>query len=208
MTEETAVLRAETTVTCLGEDEEEADVQDDDEEDPVTLGRGEWTPDFHWVTAHVAVGGCVPMEHAARLAREHGIGAIVDLREEDRDDADLLRHAGIDFLHLPTPDLEPASIDMLERGVEFVASRIDEGKRVLIHCQHGIGRSALLALCVLVDEGWEPLDALKHAKDQRWVVSPSRSQYDGWAAWLASRGKAAPDYHTFGCIAYRHLANG
>jgi hypothetical protein len=40
------------------------------------------------------------------------------------------------------------------------------------------------------------------------VVSPSRSQYEGWSAWLASRGKRAPDYHTFGCIAYRHLAGG
>jgi hypothetical protein len=64
----------------------------------------------------------------------------------------------------------------------------------------------LLALCVLVDQGYAPLDALVHAKDRRGVVSPSRAQYDGWAAWLASRGIAPPDYHTFGCIAYRHLA--
>jgi hypothetical protein len=63
-------------------------------------------------------------------------------------------------------------------------------------------------LCVLVDQGWEPLDALERAKTRRELVSPSRAQYDGWAKWLAARGKSAPDYHTFGCIAYRHLANG
>jgi hypothetical protein len=39
-------------------------------------------------------------------------------------------------------------------------------------------------------------------------VSPSRSQYDGWAAWLSAHGRAAPDYHTFGCIAYRPPAKG
>jgi protein-tyrosine phosphatase len=99
-------------------------------------------------------------------------------------------------------------MEMLGRGVEFVSERIGEGKRVLIHCQHGIGRSALLALCVLVEQGWEPLDALSHAKDRRRVVSPSRSQYDGWVAWLQARGATAPDYHSFGCIAYRHLASG
>jgi hypothetical protein len=33
-------------------------------------------------------------------------------------------------------------------------------------------------------------------------------QYDGWVDWLRSRGVDAPDYHTFGCIAYRHLAKG
>jgi hypothetical protein len=59
---------------------------------------------------------------------------------------------------------------------------------------------------VLVDRGWQPLDALMHAKDRREIVSPSRSQYEGWAAWLRSRGLHAPDYHTFSCIAYRHLA--
>jgi len=130
------------------------------------------------------------------------------LREEDRDDEQRLRDAGIDFLHLPTPDLEPATVDKLDRGVAFARGHIGSGNKVLIHCQHGIGRSALLSLCVLVDQGWEPLDALTHAKDRREVVSPSHSQYRGWADWLASRGKAAPDYHTFGCIAYRHLANG
>ncbi|HEY8592560.1 MAG TPA: dual specificity protein phosphatase family protein [Sphingomicrobium sp.] len=165
-----------------------------------------WEADVSWLTDDVALGGCFPMERADHLAREHGIGAVVDLRKEDRDDEERLDAAGIRFLHLPTPDLEPVTVEMLDEGVRFTRAHTDAGIKVLIHCQHGIGRSALLALCVLVDRGWEPLDALNHAKDRRWRVSPSRSQYEGWARWLASRGKQAPDYHTFGCIAYRHLA--
>jgi predicted protein tyrosine phosphatase len=168
----------------------------------------DWTPDFHWLTDGMAVGGCFPIERADELRERHGIGAIVDLRAEDCDDEAQLRAAGIELLHLPTPDLEPASHRHLERGVGFVRQRREEGDKVLIHCQHGIGRSALLALCVLVDEGWEPLAALAHMKDRRAVVSPSRSQYDGWARWLESRGVEPPDYHSFGCIAYRHLAKG
>jgi protein-tyrosine phosphatase len=97
---------------------------------------------------------------------------------------------------------------MLDTGVAFVREHLDRGEKVLIHCQHGIGRSPLLALCVLVDLGWEPLDALALAKDKRAAVSPSRSQYEGWANWLRRRRKDAPDYHSFGCIAYRHLAKG
>jgi predicted protein tyrosine phosphatase len=168
----------------------------------------EWEPDFHWLTGHLAVGGCFPIERADELASRHGIGAVIDLRGEDCDDERQLRAAGIDFLHLPTPDLEPASVEQLDQGVRFAREQIARGNKVLIHCQHGIGRSALLALCMLVDEGWEPLDALTHAKDCREAVSPSRAQYEGWAEWLASRGKTAPDYHSFGCIAYRHLATG
>lgn len=169
---------------------------------------GDWQPDISWLTDQLAVGGCFPMERAANLAEDHRIRAIIDLRGEDRDDEHMLRAAGIDFLHLPTQDLEAATAEMLEQGVRFARRYLDRGEGVLIHCQHGIGRSPLLALCVLVDFGWEPLDALERAKECRAVVSPSRSQYEGWAKWLEHRGKAAPDYHSFGCVAYRHLAKG
>ena len=170
--------------------------------------EAQWQPNFDWLTDHLAVGGCFPMDRVEELAREHGVGAVIDLREEDCDEEERLRAAGIDFLHLPTPDLQPASVEMLERGVQFAREHMRRGDKVLIHCQHGIGRSALLSLCVLVDDGREPLDALVHAKDAREIVSPSESQYQGWAEWLRARGKTAPDYHSFGCIAYRHLANG
>jgi protein-tyrosine phosphatase len=186
-------------LTCNNnvEEEEEASVDDPD---------AELSLDLHWLTDELAVGACFPIEHALHLASAHGIRAVVDLREEDRDDEARLRDAGIELLHLPTPDLEPASMAMLDEGVGWVRERIDRGNKVLIHCQHGIGRSPLLALCVMVDQGWEPLDALAHAKDRRSVVSPSHSQYLGWSEWVERRGKAVPDYHTFGCIAYRHLA--
>jgi protein-tyrosine phosphatase len=176
--------------------------------DEHAAGKDGWRPDISWLTDQLAVGGCFPIERAVDLARAHRIRGVVDLRAEDRDDEERLRAAGIDFLHLPTPDFEPATVAMLEQGVAFARRHIGRGEGVLIHCQLGIGRSPLLALCVLVDFGWEPLDALAHAKDRRAVVSPSRSQYEGWAAWLERRGKAPPDYHTFGCIAYRHLAQG
>jgi hypothetical protein len=181
-------------------------IREDEEEDaPVT---DEWRPNFHWLSDQLAVGGCFPIDRAAQLADAHGIGAVVDLRAEERDDDQALRGAGIELLHLPTPDMESAIPEFLDTGVSFVAEHIRRGEKVLIHCQHGIGRAPLLALCVLVDQGMAPLDALAHAKRRREIVSPSRSQYDGWCAWLRARGKAPPDYHSFGCIAYRHLANG
>ena len=169
--------------------------------------KAAWTPDLDWLTDHVAVGGCFPMERAAELAREHAISAVIDLREEDCDDAEALARAGVDLLHLPTPDMHPAPLEMLEQGVRFAAEHIGRGEKVLIHCQHGIGRSALLALCVLVDHGFEPLAAIAHAKDCRERVSPSPAQFEGWCEWLRRRGHEAPDMHSFGCIAYRHLAS-
>lgn len=177
-----------------------------EEPDPDQYPVAAWDPDISWVTDHLAVGGCFPMERAVELATDHAVRAVIDLRGEDQDDDAALRSAGIAFLHLPTVDMEAATVDMLDRGVAFARGHIDRGERVLIHCQHGIGRSALLALCVMVDQGYQPLAALAQAKERRWKLSPSPSQYRGWAEWLRSNGHPVPDQHTFGCIAYRHLA--
>lgn len=159
-----------------------------------------------WLTDQIAVSGCFSSADIAGLAERHGISAVVDLRDEACDDERALREAGISFLHLPTPDLHSAQLAMLERGVRFTREQLAEGRRVLIHCMHGIGRSPLLALCVMVEQGMRPLDALRQAKDRRAEVSPSEHQYRGWAEWLERHGHPVPSYHEFGCIAYRHLA--
>lgn len=170
-----------------------------------------WTPNFHWITGQLAVGGSFPSGVEGLLAEKHRVQAVVDLREEARDDEQALTAAGIDFLHLPTVDLRPSSVPMLDDGVDFVRARLAEQRRVLIHCEHGIGRSAILALCVLAAEGWDPLHALGRAKDRRALVSPSPEQYEGWVAWLRrwkarhGAGWDLPPYEDFCAIAYRHL---
>jgi protein-tyrosine phosphatase len=145
------------------------------------------------------------MERTEHLAGELEIGAVVDLRYEACDDAAVLREHGVVFLHLPTLDHHAVSQAMLDEGVAFAAEQFETGRRLLIHCEHGIGRSALLALCVLADRGMEPLEALKLAKSRRERVSPSPAQYEAWRAWLERRGLEAPTFEAFAEIAYRHL---
>ena len=167
-----------------------------------------WVPNFSWFEADLAVGGSFPGERAAALAADHGVGAVIDLRSEACDDPAGMAACGLRFLHLPTEDLIGVSQPMLDRGVEFAREARAAGLRLLVHCEHGIGRSATLALCIMVDRGWGPLPALCAAKDARLVVSPSESQYRAWIAWLGRRApqQPVPTYHEFGCVAYRHLA--
>lgn len=166
-----------------------------------------WIPTFSWLTETLAVGGAVPAERTRLLAAEHGVSAVIDLRDEACDDADALARHGLDFLHLPTEDHCAVGAAMLDEGVAFARRRLMVGRRVLIHCEHGIGRSATLALCVLVDQGLAPLAALSLAKDRRPLVSPSPAQYEAWAGWLAKRRPPPPipDFDAFKAIAYRHL---
>jgi protein-tyrosine phosphatase len=177
----------------------------------------EWVPgreaalDLTWITDTLAVGGSFPPTHCAVLARKHRVAAVVDLRGESCDDVQLLAQHQIDFLHLPTIDFAAIRPAMLERGTAFVCAHLAASRRVLIHCAHGIGRSALLALCVLVERGMPPIEALALTKDRRARVSPSLAQYEAWAGWLAARRRdqgatwTVPTFDEFKAIAYRHL---
>jgi hypothetical protein len=170
-----------------------------------------WEPNLSWLTSHLAVGGSFPAERADYLARNLGIAAIIDLRAECCDDEAVLRREGLTFLRLPTEDMCAVSQPMLSEGAAFAQRHLDRGERVLIHCEHGIGRSATLALCVLVGSGMEPLQALELAKSRRSLVSPSPPQYEAWAEWLRAHKAEhearwdVPDFDAFRTIAYRHL---
>ena len=162
--------------------------------------------DFNWITPHIAVGGFVPYGSEADLAREHKVGAVIDCREEASDDTEALAAAGMAFCRLPTPDHHGLARPDLDAGVAFARERLAAGDKVLIHCQHGIGRSALLALCLLVDQGMAPAAALALAKNRRWQISPSPHQYEAWARWLKANGHpSAPPFQDFQDVAYRHL---
>jgi protein-tyrosine phosphatase len=170
--------------------------------------------DLHFVAPGLAVGAAYPMHAAARLAMEHGIARVVDLRVEARDDEHLLRVHGIRLLHLPTGDTRAISQEMLRDGVAFVSGGLDAGERVLVHCQYGIGRSALLALCTLVARGEAPLAALERVKRGRPVISPSPEQLEALRTFAArvreERGASweVPTTQALAAIAWRHLLGG
>ncbi|WP_223643350.1 dual specificity protein phosphatase family protein [Corallococcus sp. EGB] len=164
-----------------------------------------------WVTPLLAVGGSYPMDAAAHLAQKLGVRHVVDVRVECRDDEQVLRKHGITFLHLPTVDMRAIQLKMLHDGVAWVRERLARRQKVLIHCEHGIGRSALLSLCVLVDQGMEPLEALELAKTRRPRVSPSPEQLKAFITYMqdvSERTNVAwtiPTLEALGTIAYRHL---
>jgi protein-tyrosine phosphatase len=174
------------------------------------MRRNRSTLDFDWLTDGLAVGGSLPPDSAMRLARTHEITRVVDLRSEMCDDEAALKRQGIRLLRLPTPDTCAVARAKLETGVAWVAKALSAGRRVLVHCQHGIGRSALLAMCVLVDAGMPPLEAMLLAKNAREIVSPSPDQLRAFIGFVGRRRRLAtpwivPSFDALAAIAYRHL---
>jgi Dual specificity phosphatase, catalytic domain len=166
---------------------------------------------YDWVDQRLAVGGSFPMDAAEHLARREGIGAIVDLRVERCDDETVLRRHGLEFLHLPTDDCCAIAPGMIDDGVEWVRSRLERGTRVLIHCEHGIGRSALLALCILVAGGFAPLEAMNRLKAGRPVAAPGAEQLEAFRSWAMRYRKRTgakfevPSLDALAFVAYANL---
>jgi protein-tyrosine phosphatase len=131
---------------------------------------------FSWITPNLAVGGRYPVEAIEHLATRFGITHIVDVRVEEKDNEAVLREHGITLLHLPTIDSRAVSQEMLEDGVAWVNQQLADGGKVYIHCAHGIGRSVLLACCVLVSMGYSAQDALRQVKQKRPQAAPNQEQ--------------------------------
>lgn len=128
-----------------------------------------------WVNNHLAVGGRIRPADIRALSLT-GITDVIDTRSEYKDDAQALAAENIDFLYLPTPDTYPLSVEQLMQGSEWANERMKKGGRVLIHCEHGVGRSVLLTCAVLVYDGMHARDALELVKEKRWQASPNQRQ--------------------------------
>jgi protein tyrosine phosphatase (PTP) superfamily phosphohydrolase (DUF442 family) len=128
-----------------------------------------------WITDQLAVGGRIRPQDIPALARI-GVNSVVDTRLEYCDDAEALGKEGIELLHVPAPDTRPLSIEQMLMGAKWVQERLDAGKRVVIHCEHGVGRSALLTCAVLVYGGMHAQAALNLVQQRRWQASPNHGQ--------------------------------
>ncbi len=128
-----------------------------------------------WVNSHLAVGGRIRPEDMRALSLT-GITHVIDTRSEYKDDEQALAQENIALLYLPTPDTYPLSVDQLMQGSQWAAEHIKQGGRVLIHCEHGVGRSVLLTCAVLVYNGMHARDALELVKEKRWQASPNHRQ--------------------------------
>jgi protein tyrosine phosphatase (PTP) superfamily phosphohydrolase (DUF442 family) len=128
-----------------------------------------------WITPQLAVGGRVKSSDIKRLAQA-GVTRVVDTRSEHMDDARALAAEGIELLYLPTPDTYPLTLADLRRGAAWVSQQIAQGHRVLIHCEHGVGRSVLLTAAALVVDGMSVAGAIDLIQRQRWQAAPNHRQ--------------------------------
>jgi protein-tyrosine phosphatase len=143
------------------------------------------------VTPQLAVGGAFKTRQIKRL-KQRGVTAVVDCRLEAQDNPQALAAAGIQFLHLPTPDRHGFTYAQLHDGVDWVLEHVSEGGRAFLHCEHGVGRGPLMTCAVLVAQGYTAPEALRIVRTARWQALPNDRQLAALLAfeeeWRRERG--------------------
>jgi hypothetical protein len=100
------------------------------------------------------------------------------------------------LIHLPIIEGE-APPDEVRRLARIIASLLTDGRSVFVHCVAGRDRSPMFAARVLIEQGWEPKDAIQHVRAARMgslgEVSSGASARSRvtYASWLLSESGAS-----------------
>ena len=120
-----------------------------------------------WVTPQLAAGYAPMSYEELDSIRDQGIDAIVNLCGEFTDLHEIEEKAGFEVYYLPTPDEHAPEMAAMERALEWLDEAIYLGKKVLVHCRHGHGRTGTFVSAYLVRRGLGLKKAEKLLKNTR-----------------------------------------
>jgi|SRR5271156_253308 len=117
-----------------------------------------------------------------------GINTVLSLlTPEEEQDLDLKREAreakaqGMRFASLPIPDRQvPNSESEVSAALDRIDADLTAGKNVVVHCRQGIGRTGLVAACLLVSKGLTPEAAVKILSAARGSSVPETTEQRRW----------------------------
>ena len=125
---------------------------------------------FKEIAPGVYQSGAFPTEELSALVERYGIRTVFDLRKAEGEgdvaaEADTLRALGVRHVHLPFERVPDAQT--VDSFLDLMAK--PESYPVLIHCEHGWGRSRLFAAMYRIEfEGW---DEVRARRATRWMTT-------------------------------------
>ncbi len=131
---------------------------------------------IRWVTENLAVGAAPLSEEDLSVIKAAGITGIVNLCGEFCDLADIERIQGFDVLYLPVDDDSVPSLKEMEDALEWLDEAIFLGKKILIHCRLGLGRTGTFINSYLLRRGF----GLKQAQKKLKHIKSTPSSYYQW----------------------------
>ncbi|MFD2147039.1 protein-tyrosine phosphatase family protein [Mucilaginibacter antarcticus] len=127
------------------------------------------------ITANLFLGSQYSLIGLQKL-KALGVTAIVNMREHS--DFAESQFEGVRYLHLPTVDNTPPTLQILIKGADFVHKEIINGGKAYIHCRQGLGRGPTMTIAYLISTGLTFDDAFALVKSVRTFINPRSSQIE------------------------------
>ncbi|HHT9153306.1 MAG TPA: dual specificity protein phosphatase 23 [Candidatus Hypogeohydataceae bacterium YC40] len=123
---------------------------------------------FSWLLPDEIAGMARPVSAVAdfEFLKELGIDAIVSLTEHPLQKA-LIEEFGFEYKHVPVEDFTAPSLGQIDEFVNFATKVREEGKKLVVHCGAGIGRTGTMLACYLVHKGYSAQQAIEEVRRKR-----------------------------------------
>jgi len=131
---------------------------------------------LNWVTEQLAVGHAPMSYDELQSLREQGIDGIVNLCGEYADLHQIEKNYGFEVYYLPVDDDQAPALREMEKALDWLAESLYLGKKVLVHCTHGIGKTGTFVTSYLLRRGF----SLKRAKQK---LKKTRAEFTSFYRW-------------------------
>ena len=123
---------------------------------------------FSWVVpdALAAMARPYDLRPALEYLSDEKIGVIVSLTETPLR-ASLIDEFGLEYHHMPLRDFTAPDYDTIREFVTIVQAAQQRGKRAVVHCLAGRGRTGTMAACYLVSMGASSREAIERIRALR-----------------------------------------
>jgi protein-tyrosine phosphatase len=158
---------------------------------------------IYWITGsgplHLAIMPCPRggefLDGEMQVLQAESVDILVSLlAPEEVENFDLIQEPdlcvahGIEYRSFPITD---HSVPVSYMAVLGIASRLEQelrdGRAIVIHCYAGIGRSSLMAACVLIVNGKSAIEAFDQIRQVRGCQVPETEAQFDWVEFFALR---------------------
>lgn len=145
---------------------------------------------------------CPPSESLGSVIADlkaAGVSVLVSMLPEDEaqhlgvaEEATQCGAQGITFLSHPIVDFGLPQMAAFAELIQNIKDHLADGEQVIVHCKAGIGRSGMVAACVLVAFGETPTAAQRIVSVSRGTAIPDTVEQGAVIAAFAQYVKADP----------------